>query len=76
MDRRLECKNITEGSAPSRMTPLDYFYCMFSWEIVRLTNSNLPDELTSPREILKFFGVITLIPRFDFSDRKELGTDE
>jgi hypothetical protein len=73
-------RDILEGSDFSESRPiLEYFLASFPIRhlstIVTLTNENLISRkftLTSPKEILKFFGVMLLMTRFTFPSRESL----
>lgn len=70
---------ISEGHGPAKMNPLDYFMWMFPQgflsSIVSYTNENMEDkllQLTTRGEIVKFFGVLILMTRCEFSARRSL----
>jgi len=74
---------ISEGHGPSDMTPYDYFQWMFpmgflstivSYSNYELEKRNL--KSTSLGEILKYFGVIVLMSRFEFSGRRSLWSSQ
>jgi hypothetical protein len=77
--RRLQGDVVTESIDLSSLTPYDNFLAKFSYarcrEIVRLTNIRLLQqkrELISVGELLRFFGVLVLKTRFEFSKRHDL----
>ena len=64
---------VREGQDSSTRTPSDYFLMMFPMEhmgeIVDMTNENLlatGHNISTAGEILKFFGVLILMTRFEF----------
>ena len=75
---------IHEGSEISSMPPYEYFLWVFPMRhftaIVSWTDANLQKKgvevLTSAGEVLKFFGVIILMTRFEFSKRRDLWKTE
>jgi Transposase IS4 len=77
--RRLQGDVISESTDLSSLTPYDYFFAMFLYAhlggIVLLTNVNLLQQkraLISVGELLKFFGVLVLMTRFEFGKRHDL----
>jgi Transposase IS4 len=77
--RRLQGDVITESTDFSSLTLYDYFLAMFQYahlgEIVRLMNVHLLQQkraLISVGELLKFFGVLVLMTRFEFGKRHDL----
>ena len=74
---KVDC--IVEGQEYRERPLLDYFLWMFPLEhlnvITTLTSINLERrgrKGTTPGEILKFFGVLVLLTRFEFSRRRDL----
>lgn len=72
-------QRISEGQGIGDMSPIDYFYWMFPMShlgsIERMTNSELAKRgkpLTTISEILRYFGVVLLLSRHEFSSRKDL----
>ena len=70
---------ITEGHGVNGLSPYDYFMWMFPishlGEIVAYTNIRLArmgKTYTTSAEILKFFGVLILLTRFEFGSRRDL----
>lgn len=70
---------IAEDQGVTDMSPLDYFQWMFPMShlriIVRLTNaelSKLDKSPTSESEVLRFFGILLLMSRYEFGARKNL----
>ena len=70
---------ITEGHGVNGLSPYDYFMWMFPishlGEIVTYTNIRLArvgKTNTTSTEILKFFGVLILLTRFEFGSRRHL----
>ena len=70
---------IAENQGATGLTPYDYFSWMFPMShlrtIVDQTNLNLArhaKQVTSPSEILKFFGVLVLMTRYEYGDRRNL----
>lgn len=70
---------IGENHGSNGKTPLDYFTWMFPMshlgKIVTMTNLNLVKNgrpVTSTSEILRFFGVIVLMSRYEFGSRRDL----
>jgi Transposase IS4 len=68
-----------ESTDFSALTPYDYFLAMFPYvhlgEIARLTNVHLLQQkraLNSVGELLKFFGVLVLMTRFELGKRHDL----
>lgn len=68
-----------EGISGSDVNILDIFYSLFPMrhlsKIVVMTNENLTAKNLSPtssEELLKLFGMLVLITRFEFNDRREL----
>jgi Transposase IS4 len=77
--RRLQGDIISESTDFSSLPPYDYFLAMFPYahlgEIARLTNIQLLQQkcsLISVGELLKFFGVLVLMTRFEFGKRHDL----
>ena len=71
--------SIAENQGVSGLTPYDYFTWMFPMShlptIVTQTNMNLArysKALTTPDEILRFFGVLVLMTRYEYGDRRNL----
>ena len=79
---RVQCLDgtfIQEGAAPNTFNALDCFMTMMPVthlaRIVELTNDNLLDRSSSPTttgEILRFFGVLVLMKRVQFGNRRDL----
>ena len=70
---------ITFGHSPRDMTPYHFFSWMFPAghlnDIVNGTNERLTRhgmKGTTAGEVLKFFGILILMSRFEFSDRRSL----
>lgn len=68
-----------ENQGSNGMTPYDYFTWMFPMshlaKIVTMTNANLilnNKGVTDASEILRFFGIIILMSRFEFGPRRDL----
>ena len=68
---------VIQRYCPSALRPIDYFMCMFPLDHLSdiasattqvLISKNLAG--TSVTEVLKFFGILILITRFEFSDRR------
>ena len=74
---------ISRGHSPSQMHPMDYFMWMFPHEhlalMVSYTNDSMESRglrLTTRSEILKFFGVLILMTRIEFSTRRSLWSSQ
>ncbi len=72
-------QRIMENESIAGLTPYDYFTWMFPMHhlehIVTLTNAQLvyhQKSVTNGSEILKFFGTIVLMSRFEFGPRRDL----
>jgi hypothetical protein len=73
--------DICEGADTSGRAPLDYFFDMFPHKhlqvIVILTNEGLRQNELEPisiGELLKYFGILVLMTRFEFGPRRDLWT--
>lgn len=72
-------QHLTYGRAPRDLSPFECFMSMFPLShlhvITNLTNirlENLRLQPVTPGEILKFFGMLVLMTRFSFSNRRDL----
>ncbi len=72
-------QQVSEGCGVADMSPYDYFLWMFPMShlpaIVSLTNEQLARHAkpaTNASEILRFFGVLVLMSRYEFGPRREL----
>ena len=70
---------IADGQGVPHLSPFDFFMYMFPMshlsQIVALTNLELQrrdKQLTTSGEILRYFGVLVLMSRFEFGPRREL----
>jgi len=70
---------LVPGNAISGMTPYDFFMWMFPQKhltrMVEWTNQNLEKRSARPvtgGEVLRFFGMLILMTRFEFSNRRSL----
>lgn len=70
---------ISDGHAPQGMKPIDFFLYMFPpshlQKIAEATSARLVRKAHKPTtvaEILRFFGVLVLMTRTEFSDRRSL----
>lgn len=70
---------ISEGQGHADMTPLDYFYWMFPMshlgDIVEMMSYQLEQEQNIPTnasEVLRYFGILILMSRFEFATRRDL----
>ena len=70
-----------ENQGATGLTPFDYFTWMFPMghlgAIVDLTNVNLGrlcKSMTSSQEILRFFGILVLMTRYEYGNRRNLWT--
>lgn len=77
--QRPDGQSISFGRAPRDMKPLDYFLLMFPPEhlldISEATTRRLQaraSKPTSPGELLRFFGILVLMTRVEFGERRSL----
>ena len=70
---------ITAGHGPFSLTPYDFFTWMFPLDhlglIVNHTNKKLNNRglpVTSRREVLRYFGILVLMTRCQFGNRRDL----
>lgn len=70
---------ISEGQGHADMSPLDYFYWMFPMshlgDIVDMTSYQLEQVgkvSTNASEILRYFGILIMMSRFEFATRRDL----